>query len=152
MALIQRDERPATEPMFSPTGVPYYQAWRAAIYSWAKDPTRRPSMEEVARMLKPISRPMEEPEAAPERAFSGELDVLTETSPAEESSLGDWDGAGEVGTGPDGDLGADPDEDDEEPYCYCGVVSDGDVIECDSSLECTLRWVGAFPFVVVLRD
>lgn len=152
MALIQRDERPATEPMFSPYGVPYYQAWRAAIYCWAKDPARRPSMEEVARMLKPIPPPVEEPERVPEHVVSRETELLTQASSV---SLQNWDLVDEdeeARSGLGSDSEADPDEEDEAAYCYCGVVADGDVVECDSSSECTLRWVSAFPFVAHIRN
>lgn len=55
IALLQRDERPSTKPMFSSTGTPYYRGWRAAIHCWARDPARRLPMAAVALMLRPVS-------------------------------------------------------------------------------------------------
>ncbi|KAG8883291.1 hypothetical protein FRB99_004607, partial [Tulasnella sp. 403] len=51
MAVVDRDERPPTDPMTSPAGEPYEELWHAATLCWRKDPDKRPTMSEVTQQL-----------------------------------------------------------------------------------------------------
>lgn len=150
IALLQRDERPTTNPMFSPTGTPYYPAWRVAMYCWAKNPTKRPSMEEVMAMLAPTelrdrTQQVQDSVKTVTNIMShvqiSESNTSPRTSVGEEVEQAEDDRPGD---------GSQSFEDDEDTFCYCGGCSDGSVVRCESGSECPLQWVsisfsGAFP-------
>lgn len=147
MALTQRDERPAMKPMFSPTGIPYYRAWRAAIYCWATTPTRRPPMEDVALMLQPSPTRLRGLDSAPRTGALSSMQSLSEAGP-EHPSLESSDSFEEVEeddaeTGSDGDS-SEPSEDTD---CYCGGYPDSDMIECSKALDCQIGRVSTLAFL-----
>lgn len=151
-ALLHRNERPPTDPMFSPEGASYYRTWRAAVYCWHKDPSRRPPMEEVVRMLKPPQNipativtsqaPVTE---TPEEVCAHADGHLPDSSPHSiRRPPIDLDTFGGGKAGSDREL--EPEDDDEEKddgngYCYCAGDPDENMIQCENASGCLLEWV-----------
>lgn len=138
-AILIRDERPCTKPMFSTTGTPYYSAWRAAVYCWAKAPADRPSMMDIASMLIPIPQPRASTPNPPlnmSYTDSGVPMLPTMTL----SGRKDW---------PKFDPQAV--ETPKETFCYCGGYGYEDIIICDGSLSpsCLKRVSDSFLVAIV---
>lgn len=51
LAVMTRDERPLAQPLKSPAGDAYADLWEVAKRCWVKDPSSRPSMQQVTRDL-----------------------------------------------------------------------------------------------------
>jgi len=136
MAAGFRNERPDTEPMFSPTDGPYYPTWRAAIHSWPQDPARRASIDQLVSMLEPSlpprpmldlpSAPLTEPEGHPFLNQAAAHQVSTVT-PSTRVVSGEDDGNGR------------DDLEDEQRYCYCNGPSFGEMVACNDE-ECDREW------------
>lgn len=121
------NKRPPTSPMFSPSPAeaPYYRTWRAAIHCWLKDPSKRPSIDEVVQMLQPLEVPTPVPGSAALPALPSDSAPvgLTESPAGTEASV------------------AGSEEDDEGPnYCYCKHESIDDMIDCKEA-KCDRQWV-----------
>lgn len=134
MAAGFKNERPSTEPMFSPAGASYYRTWRAAIRCWVRDPAKRPSMDEVARLLQPLEPPRPEPSIAPSTVFQ------PDDAPVTLSARTD--------IRPDDEVGGDDEGDEETIYCYCERETAGTMIDC-SDERCDREWVSLASKVLV---
>lgn len=135
LAVKERNERPATKPMFSKTEVSYYSAWRAAIHCWLKEPENRPAMENVARALRP------NPKLPNQLASAGRA--------ANDSAEGSFAAASESPADyahPEDDESEDQDESDSDPEewcCYCKGPKSDATVQCHNE-TCDVEWVRLF--------
>lgn len=136
-----KNERPPPEPMFSPTGIPYYRTWRAAIRCWLQDPKKRPSMKSVAQILRlPITPPPRLNAAVQVRSENTSKPVPNVMeNPAQGSGEELEEEPGSEKETEDNDEG---EESEEITYCYCGGDSYGLMVDCCDE-RCDREWVCA---------
>lgn len=150
MAVAFRGERPPPYPMFR-DGTSYYLAWRSATRRWQKKPDHRPSMEEVALMLKPKEVSSGEAGSSSGKSSQdhgrrlrprGRSNYAVDTSDNESDN--DYSPS---------DNGSDHDEDvyydgtggnGAKKYCFCDGCGSGAIVRC-CNIGCEIQWVRLTP-------
>lgn len=145
---INKNERPATSPMFNTvTKAPYYLTWRAAIHCWSQDPARRSYMDAVVQILKPLTSLEENPLTMSQghQATNSDTGLNTDgVDPSPGVVLSNDLRQPEHDTNQDDADGQEVDiqEMDSEVYCYCEGDGFGEWVHCEG-IRCDIEWVRA---------